>query len=435
MARRTGKSEAAFERARQVLVGGVNSPVRAFSAVGGTPPVIASAAGANITDIDGNTYVDYVCSYGPAILGHAPRRVVSAIRAAAARGTSYGAPTEQETALAEAIVAAVPSVEKVRLVSSGTEAVMSAVRLARGATGRSKVIKCVGCYHGHVDALLVQAGSGAMTLGVPSSPGVPAGATADTVLVGYNDLPAVAEAIQRHDGDIAAMLIEPVAANMGVVPPDDGYLQALRELCDKSGALLIFDEVITGFRLGLGGAQGLYGVRADLTTFGKIIGGGLPVGAYGGSARIMSHLAPEGPVYQAGTLSGNPLAMAAGLATQEALREEGFYESLNSRTELLAAGLGEACAEGGLGQKVRMHRVGSMIGCFFTSGEVRNYDDVASCDTKAFAAWFHAMLEGGVYLAPSQFEAMFVSAAHTEQDVDRTVQVAKGAFAAAARLM
>ena len=436
MTRRSEKSEAAFARAAKVLVGGVNSPVRAFAAVGGTPPVIARADGSRITDVDGNTYVDYVCSYGPAILGHAPETVVTAVSKAVRNGASYGAPTAAETLLAEAIVQAVDSIEKIRFVSSGTEAVMSAVRLARGATGRDKIIKCIGCYHGHADAMLVSAGSGATTLGVPSSPGVPAGATGDTVLVPYNNLDAVAAAMENCPDQVAAMLVEPVAANMGVVGPVEGYLPGLRELCDRHGALLIFDEVITGFRLGLGGAQESFSVRPDLTTLGKIIGGGMPVGAYGGPADIMKHLAPEGPVYQAGTLSGNPVAMSAGLATIEALHEEGFYEKLNARSETLAAGLASARDQAGLNARsVPIRGVGSMICCFFGPGPIVNYDDVTACDTKAFAAYFHAMLEGGVYLAPSQFEAMFVSAAHCDSDIEVALQAARGAFAAAAELM
>jgi len=317
------KSERAWERARRTLVGGVNSPVRSYSAVGGAPRFIAAATGSKVVDVDGNEYVDYVCGYGPAILGHAHPKVVEAVAAAAGRGTCYGAPTEAETHLAERIVGAFPSIGKLRFVSSGTEAVMSAVRLARGATGRDKIVKCIGCYHGHSDALLVAAGSGATTLAVPSSPGVPKGAAADTILVPYNDLDAVRGAFERQADRIAAVLVEPVAGNMGVIPPAEGYLAGLRALCDRHGALLILDEVITGFRLAPGGAQQLYGVRADLTVLGKIIGGGLPVGAFGGRDEIMSELSPEGPVYQAGTLSGNPLAMAAGLATLEALDQAG----------------------------------------------------------------------------------------------------------------
>ncbi|MHC4982510.1 MAG: glutamate-1-semialdehyde 2,1-aminomutase [Planctomycetota bacterium] len=435
MARRDEKSKSAFERARKVLVGGVNSPVRAFAAVGGAPPVIAKAAGSHITDIDGNTYVDYVCGYGPAILGHAPEQVVTAICKAARKGTTYGAPCELETQLAENVVQAVPSIEKVRFVSSGTEAVMSAIRLARGVTGRDKVIKCIGCYHGHADAMLVSAGSGATTLGVPSSPGVPKGATEDTILVPYNDAAAVEKAMKKFAGQVAAMVVEPVAANMGLIGPAEGYLPGLRKLCDEHGSLLIFDEVITGFRVGLGGAQEFFGVRPDLTALGKIIGGGLPVGAYGGPAEIMKHLAPEGPVYQAGTLSGNPPAMAAGLATLDALRAEGLYENLNARTERLARSLAAAGEESGLGEKIHIVGVASMLCCFFGPGPIRDYDDVAACNTKAYAAFFHAMLEAGVNLAPSQFETMFVSAAHSDADIDQTAGAARSAFAAAAEVI
>ena len=429
---RTSKSRAAFERARRVLVGGVNSPVRAYAAVGGSPVFVATAAGAHVTDVDGNTYVDYVGSYGPAILGHAPAAVVTAIQKAVPRGTSYGAPTEAETRLAEAVAAAVGSVEKVRFVSSGTEAVMTAVRLARGATGRSRIVKCIGGYHGHADAMLVSAGSGAATLGVPSSPGVPAGATADTLLVPYNDPRAAEEAFTAAAGDVAAMLVEPVAGNMGVVPPAPGYLRALRELCDRHGALLIFDEVMTGFRVAYGGAQALYGVRPDITTLGKIIGGGLPVGAVGAPADIMKHLAPEGPVYQAGTLSGNPAAMAAGLATLEVLQGEGFYERLERRSADLAAGLEQAARDAGLDGRVCFNRVGSMLCCFFAPPPVTDYAGASRSDLGAFAAWFRAMLGAGVFLPPSQYEALFVSAAHDEGDIDRTVEAARTGFRAAA---
>jgi len=441
---KTAKSQAAFERARRVLVGGVNSPVRAFTAVGGTPPVIARARGARITDVDGNTYVDYVCGYGPAILGHCPQPVVAAVTKAIRHGDSFGAPTEYETRLAEMIVEAMPSIQKVRFTSSGTEAVMSAVRLARGATGRSKIIKCIGCYHGHADALLVSAGSGATTLGVPSSPGVPAGAVADTLLVPYNDLAAARAAAESVRGQLAAVLVEPVAGNMGVVASAPGYLAGLRRLCDEHGALLIFDEVMTGFRVAYGGAQGLYGVRADLTALGKIIGGGLPVGAFGGSAEVMTHLAPEGPVYQAGTLSGNPAAMAAGIATLEALQKEGFYQRLERTSAALEEGMRQAAAQAGLGPrrdelrggvpiggKVCFNRVGSMLTCFFTPGPVVDYASSTASDTRAFAAYFQAMLQRGVYLAPSQYEAMFVSAAHGEHEIRCTTEAATDAFAAA----
>jgi glutamate-1-semialdehyde 2,1-aminomutase len=433
MSKRLAKSTAAFRRAQKVLVGGVNSPVRAFAAVGGTPPVIAKAAGARIADIDGNEYIDYVGSYGPTILGHAPEPVVTAISKAIHRGTSYGAPTEAETLLAEAILAAVDSIERIRFVSSGTEAAMSAVRLARGATGRPKVVKFAGCYHGHADALLVSAGSGATTLGVPSSPGVPPGATADTLLLPYNDLAAAGAAFDGHGEKIAAVLVEPVAGNMGVVPPAEGFLPGLRDLCDRHGALLIFDEVMTGFRLALGGAQALYGVRPDLTILGKIVGGGLPVGAFGGRHDLMHHLAPEGPVYQAGTLSGNPAAMAAGLATLQQLRAEGFYEELERKSALLADGLAGAAAAAELAEKICLNRVGSMLCCFFTPGPVTGYASATASDTKAFATWFHAMLDAGVYLAPSQYEALFVSAAHSEDDIHQTVEAASRAFAKTAK--
>jgi len=397
--------------------------------------VIEKAVGATITDVDGNTYVDYVGSYGPAILGHAAEQVVTAINKAARNGTSYGAPTELETKLAEAVVAAVPSVEMVRFVSSGTEAVMSAVRLARGATGRNKIVKCIGCYHGHADSLLVSAGSGATTLGVPSSPGVPPGATGDTLLVDYNDVAAVRSVVESFPGEVAAVLVEPIAGNMGVVPPAPGYLEGLRALCDETGALLIFDEVMTGFRVSFGGAQELYGVTPDITTMGKIIGGGMPVGAYGASVELMSNLAPEGPVYQAGTLSGNPAAMAAGLATLAALREEGFYENLERTSAALAAGLREAAEKAGLAGKVCFNRVGSMLCCFFTPGPVTDYASATASNGEAFAAYFHALLDAGVYLAPSQFEAMFVSAAHTDEEISQTIAAAADAFTAAARIL
>jgi glutamate-1-semialdehyde 2,1-aminomutase len=361
--------------------------------------------------------------------------VVLSVSKQATRGTSFGAPTEAETLLAEAIVGAIDSVEKVRFVSSGTEAAMTAVRLARGATGRPKVIKCIGGYHGHADGLLVAAGSGATTLGVPSSPGVTAGAAVDTLLVAYNDLAAVAKAIGQAAGQVAAVLVEPVAGNMGVIPPADGYLQGLRELCDEAGALLVFDEVMTGFRVAYGGAQSLYAASPDLTVLGKVIGGGLPVGAVAGPAALMDRLSPAGDIYQAGTLSGNPLAMAAGMATLQALREEGFYESLEQMSAILGDGLLRAAAGAGLEGKVCLNRVGSMLCCFFAPGPVTDYASATSGNTKAFGEWFRAMLEGGIYLPPSQFEAFFVSAAHSRDDIEATIRAAQTAFARAAGLM
>ncbi len=435
MAKKTPKSHAAFRRAKQTLVGGVNSPVRAFAAVGSEPITIASARAAHITDVDGNDYVDYVGSFGPLIVGHAHRQVVDAISAQVSCGTSYGAPSEPETLLAEQIVSAIDSAEKVRFVSSGTEAAMTAVRLARGVTGRDKIIKCAGCYHGHMDGLLVSAGSGATTLGVPSSPGVPAGTVSDTLLVNYNDLPAVAQTLAENAGQVAAMLVEPVAGNMGVIPPDEGYLAGLRLLCDEHGTLLIFDEVMTGFRVAHGGAQALYGVRPDLTVLGKIIGGGMPVGAVAGPARIMDQLAPLGPIYQAGTLSGNPVAMAAGLATLDLLAAEGFYEQLELKSAILEAGLRQASDKAGMGGAVCLNRVGSMLCCFFAEAPVNDYAAATAANTDAFAAYFRSMLDDGIYLPPSQFEAIFISAAHSDADLSATITAAESAMKAAASLM
>jgi glutamate-1-semialdehyde 2,1-aminomutase len=424
-------SEAAFAKAKHLMPGGVSSPVRAFNAVGGTPLFIREAEGANVTDLDGRTYIDFVGSYGPMIVGHANERVVAALSKAIGRGTSYGAPTEAETALASLIVTAIPSVQLVRFVNSGTEAAMSAIRLARAATSRDLVIKCAGCYHGHADGLLVQAGSGAATLGVPTSPGVPKPVAAETIVVPYNDLDAAAHAFDHHHNKIAAFVVEPVAGNMGLVPPEPGYLQGLRQLCDKQGSLLIFDEVMTGFRVAWGGAQVRYRVKADLTCLGKIIGGGLPVGAYGGKKDLMKMISPAGPVYQAGTLSGNPLAMAGGIATLEILREPGTYETLEERAKQLEAGLTAAAQSANV--PLVVNRVGSMLSPFFVSkagSTVKNFADASSADTKRYAQFFHSMLDHGIYLPPSQFEAWFISLAHTARHIDTTIQAASEAMKA-----
>jgi glutamate-1-semialdehyde 2,1-aminomutase len=423
-------SHEAFARACRVIPGGVNSPARAFGAVGGEPPFIARAEGPYLYDIDGHEYIDYVGSWGPMILGHGHPDVHAAVASALERGSSFGAPTVREVEIAEAVVEAVPSTEKVRFVSSGTEASMSAVRLARGVTGRDKVVKMTGHYHGHVDALLVQAGSAATTLGTPNSPGVTPGATQDTILCPFNDAQAVADAFARHPGQIAAVLLEPVAGNMGLVPPRAGYLESLRALTKKEGALLIFDEVMTGFRLAFGGAQALYGVTPDLTVLGKIVGGGLPAAAYGASAAIMDHISPVGPIYQAGTLSGNPLAMAAGLSTLRILRDESPYEQLDALTSRLEKGLRRAAGDAGIPHVVQ--RVGSMITLFFNPEPVHNYEEAKRSDTKLFARFFWEMLARGVYLPCSQFEAAFVSTAHTEEHIDQTIAAAEDALRAIA---
>jgi glutamate-1-semialdehyde 2,1-aminomutase len=427
---RLEKSQAAFRRAQQVIPGGVNSPVRAFVAVGGTPPIIDRAEGSHLHDIDANEYVDYVMSWGPLILGHRDERVVAAIGKALRRGTSFGAATEMETELAEQIVAHVPSAKKVRLVNSGTEAVMSAVRLARAATGRDVVVKFAGCYHGHGDGFLVAAGSGATTLGIPSSPGVPHAYAELTAVLPYNDVAALRAFFADGGKEVAAVIVEPVAANMGVVPPVPGFLETLRRVTHDAGALLIFDEVITGFRLGLGGAQAKYGVSPDLTVLGKIIGGGLPVGAYCGPGHLMDQMAPVGPVYQAGTLAGNPLAVAAGLATLQALQAEGFYEALAEKTTALAQGFLDAAREARV--PVTVNQVDSMFTLFFREAPVENYDDTLASDVERFAHFHQEMLCRGVYLAPSQFEALFLSAAHSAADIDATVAAARQAFAAVA---
>ncbi|HEY8489034.1 MAG TPA: glutamate-1-semialdehyde 2,1-aminomutase [Thermaerobacter sp.] len=418
--RRVARSAELWQRARELLPGGVSSPVRAFAAVGGTPRFIDRAKGPYVTDVDGVRYVDYVMAWGPLILGHAHPAVVEAVQRQVERGTAYGAPTEVELALAEAITAAIPSMERVRFVNSGTEATMSALRLARAYTGRDKVVKFAGCYHGHADSLLVEAGSGVLTLGLPGSPGVTRGAAQDTWVLPYNDTAAVEELFARHGERIAAVIVEPIAGNMGVVPPEPGFLPALRRLTREAGALLIFDEVITGFRVGPGGAQGLLGITPDLTCLGKVIGGGLPVGAYGGRADIMERVAPAGPVYQAGTLSGNPLAMAAGLATLEVLSQPGTYERLERQAARLAEGLeAEARAQD---VPYCLQRVGSMWTGFFHPGPLRNLAEVRQADASFYARYFHGMLREGVYLPPSAFEAAFVSLAHTDQDIDFTVE-------------
>jgi len=420
-------SESLFERAQRVMPGGVNSPVRAFRAVGGSPFFVARAEGARIVDADGRSYLDFLGSWGPLILGHAAPVVVEAVSEALRRGTSYGAPTPGEVEMAEAITGAYPSMEMLRLVSSGTEAAMSAIRLARGATGRDVIVKFEGCYHGHADSLLVKAGSGGATFGVPDSQGVPAALAALTLTAAYNDLEAMRRLFRDRGGEVAAVIVEPVAGNMGVVPPTSGFLAGLRELCTAHGALLIFDEVITGFRVARGGAQALYGVRPDLTCLGKIIGGGLPVGAYGGARALMSRVAPLGAVYQAGTLSGNPLAVAAGLATIRALAEPGVYERLERLGRQLERGMAEAAASAGI--PLTVNRVGSMLTAFFTEEPVTDYASAKRADTKRYANFFHGMLEQGVFLAASQFEAAFVSLAHTERDLDEAGLACRRALA------
>ncbi len=416
-----GRSEELFEEAVNLIPGGVNSPVRAFGSVGMTPRFIASAEGAYMTDADGKRYLDYVGSWGPMILGHANPMVLEKVMEACRRGLSFGAATEAEVDMARLICSMVPSVEMVRMVNSGTEAVMSAVRAARGYTGRNKIIKFEGCYHGHSDAMLVKAGSGVMTAGVPDSSGVPAGCTEDTLLAVYNDLDSVKALFDAWDGQIAALIVEPVGANMGVVPPAPGFLEGLRKLCTEHGAVLIFDEVITGFRLARGGAQEYYGIQADLTTYGKIIGGGMPVGAYGGRREIMEVVSPVGKVYQAGTLSGNPVAMAAGLAQLTYLNEHPeIYKDLERKGELLYGGMENFCREHNLPYQVNHV---SSLGClFFSADPVTDYASAKKSDTKAFTEYFRQMLESGIYIAPSQFEAMFLSAAHTDEELEFTLE-------------
>ena len=422
------RSAQLFKQAQQIIPGGVNSPVRAFKSVGTDPLFIKSAAGSKIFDEDNNSFIDYVGSWGPMILGHCHPQVVAAVKKAVESGSSFGAPTELEVTLAEMVVKAVPSIEMVRMVSSGTEATMSAIRLARGYTGRDKILKFSGCYHGHSDALLVKAGSGAATFGVPDSPGVPQDFAKHTLTARFNDLESVKSLVTDNKDQVACVIVEPIAGNMGTVPPRDGFLEGLRQLCTQEGIVLIFDEVMTGFRVAFGGAQERYGITPDMTTLGKIIGGGLPVGAFGGKKEIMSLLSPAGGVYQAGTLSGNPLAMTAGIETLKLLQRPGFYKDLEEKSAYLADGIARAAREAGY--PIYSTRVGSMFCAFFTPNEVHDWDSAAACDTKAFATYFRLMLEEGIYLAPSQFETAFVSIAHSQDDLDKTIAAAGKCFKA-----
>ncbi|MBC2713972.1 MAG: glutamate-1-semialdehyde 2,1-aminomutase [Desulfobacteraceae bacterium] len=417
------KSGNLFERAKSMIPGGVNSPVRACRSVGMSPVFIEKAAGSKLIDADGNEYIDYIGSWGPMILGHSHPSVISAIEQVLKRGTSFGAPVDLEVELAEMIINAVPSVEKVRMVNSGTEATMSAIRVARGVTGRNTIVKFDGCYHGHADSFLVAAGSGVATLGIAGSPGVPEAVIAHTLSLPYNDIETFTSVMEKSGGSIAAVIVEPVAGNMGLVPPAKGFLEILRKETAKHGSLLIFDEVMTGFRVSYGGAQTLYNIDPDMSCFGKIVGGGLPVGAYGGKENIMSQVAPEGPVYQAGTLSGNPIAMAAGIAILKEIKKPGFYEALEKSSSRLAQGLEQAAAN--TGTKAVLNRVGSMVGLFLTDQPVANFDDAKTSDLDKFAAYYRKMFERGIYLAPSQFEALFISAAHSDQDIDDTIFAAE----------
>ena len=416
-----------FTEAKKVIPGGVNSPVRSFSGVGGTPVFIDHASGPYLYDSENKQYIDYVGSWGPMILGHAHPEVIAVVKQTAEKGLSFGAPTELETQMAAKVCELVPSIDKVRMVSSGTEATMSALRLARGYTGRDKIVKFEGCYHGHSDSLLVKAGSGALTLGVPSSPGVPAALAADTITLTYNDSEGVKQVFSEIGDQIACIIVEPVAGNMNCIPPVAGFLETLRQVCDEKGGVLIFDEVMTGFRVGLQGAQGVYKVTPDLTTLGKVIGGGMPVGAFGGKNEIMDYLAPIGPVYQAGTLSGNPVAMAAGLKTLELISQAGFYQELTKTTEKLVSGIKQRAAQAGI--SMATNQVGAMFGLFFTQAEnVSSFAQVMECDQELFKRFFHGMLEQGIYLAPSAFEAGFVSAAHSKEDIETTLDAASAVF-------
>lgn len=425
--KRTGKSEALFARAQKVMVGGVSSPVRSFKAVGGTPLFISRGKGSHIWSADGDRYIDYVCSWGPLIAGHSPPEVVAAASSALRRGASFGAPSEPELMLAEKVCSTVPSIEKVRFVSSGTEATMSALRLARAYTKRARLLKFDGCYHGHSDPFLTDAGSGLATLDVPASAGVPESVATETTTIPYNDVGALESAFASHGGEFAAVIVEPVAGNMGVVPPEDGFLEAARSLCTKHGSMLIFDEVITGFRLSLGGAQSLLGVAPDITCLGKVIGGGFPVGAYGASHELMRMVAPEGPVYQAGTLSGNPVAMAAGLATISLMERGGSYRRLDSTAARLERGIREQAEREGV--PVTTNRVGSMLGIFFSEQPVKNFLDAKLADKALYATFHRSMLEQGVYLPPSAFETIFVSTAHANADLEATIRASGRAFA------
>lgn len=421
------KSAAAFDRARTVIPGGVNSPVRAFRSVGGSPIFFDSGSGSKVTDIDGNTYIDYVLSWGPLILGHAHPEVIARTTAAMAKGTSFGAPTLAETELSQLIADAVPGVDEVRLVNSGTEATMSALRLARAATGRNKIVKFAGCYHGHADLLLVQAGSGVATLGLPDSPGVPAGATQDTLVAPYNDLDAVKLLFENHGAEIAAVIVEPVAGNMGMVQPVEGFLEGIHALTQAYGALFIFDEVMTGFRVSPNGAVGRFGIEPDLVTFGKVVGGGFPLAAYGGKRAVMEHVAPAGKMYQAGTLSGNPVATAAGIATLQLLGEDGVWQRIADKARALVDGLNAAAGKADV--PFTASACGTMFGFFFTDKPVHSYDDAQTADAEAFVKFFGGMLERGVYLAPSAFESGFLSSAHSDADIEATIAAAREVFA------
>ena len=421
------RSEELFNDAQTVIPGGVNSPVRAFKGVGGSPIFFERGEGAYLFDADQNSYIDYVGSWGPMIAGHANPAVIQAVEKQLKQGLGYGAPTELETIMAKKVCSLVPSIEKIRMVSSGTEATMSAIRLARGYTGRDKIVKFEGCYHGHADSLLVKAGSGALTLGVPNSPGVPESIAQHTLTLRYNDIDAVRSAFAEYGDQVAAIIVEPIAGNMNCIPPVPGFLECLREVCDEHGSVLILDEVMTGFRVALGGAQSVYNIKPDLTTLGKVIGGGLPVGAFGGKAEIMDYIAPTGPVYQAGTLSGNPLAMAAGYAMLNTITQDGFYEALEKQTSKLVKGLAEAAKEFNI--PMSFNRVGSMFGFFFTTEpKINYYEQVMQCDMERFKAFYHGMLDNGVYLAPSAYEAGFVSAAHGDAEIEKTIEAARKVF-------